>query len=149
VRTIVRPGVVHTPKQCKIDEVNQKLYFCDREGGRVMRVNLDGTNVETLIQTADWQAEPQKLKDERYWCVGVAISPKSGKFFWTQKGKSKGSEGRIFSANIDMPRGSDVSNRQDIELLIGGLPEPIDLEFNDDESVLFWSDRGELPLGNT
>jgi hypothetical protein len=48
-----------------------------------------------------------------------------------------------------MPRGSDASNRQDIELLIGGLPEPIDLEFNDDESVLFWSDRGELPLGTT
>lgn len=147
VSTIVPPGVVHTPKQCKIDEINGKLYFCDREGGRVMRVNLDGTNVETLVKTADWQLEPQKLKDERNWCVGVAISPKSGKFFWTQKGKSKGSEGRIFSANIDMPQGSDASNRQDINLLIGGLPEPIDLELNHDESVLFWSDRGELPLG--
>lgn len=129
--------LVHTPKQCKIEEFNEKLYFCDREGGRVMSVNLDGTNVETLVETADWQSEPQKLKDERNWCVGVAISPKSGKFFWTQRGKSKGNEGRIFSANIDMPQGSDASNRQDIGMLIGGLPEPIDHELNHDESVLF------------
>lgn len=29
------------------------------------------------------------------------------------------------------------------------LPEPIDLEIDDDNGTLYWTDRGELPLGNT
>lgn len=123
------------PRQYKIDEIEDESYFCDREGGRVMRVNLDGTNVETLAKTADRHLEPQKLKDEKNWCVSIATSPKSGKFFWTQKGKSKRSEGRVFSINIDMPQWSDALNRQDIILIIGPPPEPIDVDLNHDEGV--------------
>ena len=125
------------------------LDFCDREGLRVLRVNLDGSQLETLVRVADWQKEPEKVKDQTNWCVGIAVSPKNGKFYWTQKGPSKGSQGRIFSANIDFPKGEDAVSRKDIELVIGQLPEPIDLELNEDESVLFWSDRGELPLGKS
>nr|POE94220.1 3-hydroxyacyl-coa dehydrogenase-like protein lam1 [Quercus suber] len=149
VQVVVPPGVVHTPKQCVIDETSQKLYFCDREGLRVMRVNLDGSNIETLIQTGDWQKDLDKARDQRNWCVGITVAPKLGKLFWTQKGSSKASEGRIFSAHIDFPDGTDAKTRKDIELVIGNLPEPIDLDLNSDESALFWSDRGELPLGNT
>lgn len=29
------------------------------------------------------------------------------------------------------------------------LPECIDLEYDDEDGVLYWTDRGELPLGNT
>ncbi len=29
------------------------------------------------------------------------------------------------------------------------LPEPIDLEVDDEKGVLYWTDRGELPMGNT
>lgn len=29
------------------------------------------------------------------------------------------------------------------------LPEAIDLEYDDDAGVLYWTDRGELPFGNT
>lgn len=29
------------------------------------------------------------------------------------------------------------------------LPEPIDLELDEEAGVLYWTDRGELPLGNT
>jgi hypothetical protein len=32
---------------------------------------------------------------------------------------------------------------------MSNLPEPIDLEIDDEEGVLYWTDRGELPLGNT
>jgi hypothetical protein len=32
---------------------------------------------------------------------------------------------------------------------MSGLPEPIDLEMDDEAGVLYWTDRGELPLGNT
>lgn len=103
LKAVVPEGMVHTPKQCTIDQKAQKLYFCDREGLRVMRVNLDGSDLETLIQTGDWRQEGSE--DQTKWCVGIAVSRKLGKFYWTQKGWSKAMKGRIFSASIDMPKG--------------------------------------------
>src|SRR4051794_40652567 len=41
-RTIVPRGVTHSPKQVHLDKDGGKLYWCDREGMRVMRANLDG-----------------------------------------------------------------------------------------------------------
>lgn len=145
-RLILPHGVAHTPKQLIVDEVSQKLYFSDREGLRIHRVNLDGTNHEILVETGDWHDETQR-KDQTRWCVGMALSHKTGKFYWTQKGAPKSSQGRIFSANLEMPAGANANSRPDIELLIGNLPEPIDLEINGD--ALFWTDRGEFPFGNT
>jgi len=49
--TVVPNGKTFTPKQLQLDKRNGRLYWCDREGMRVMRSNLDGSNVETLIQT--------------------------------------------------------------------------------------------------
>ncbi|EKD16662.1 3-hydroxyacyl-CoA dehydrogenase [Drepanopeziza brunnea f. sp. 'multigermtubi' MB_m1] len=46
---------VHTPEQLIIDQENDKLYFCDREGLCVMRANFDGTQQETLIQNGNWE----------------------------------------------------------------------------------------------
>src|ERR1700751_4573109 len=43
---IVPPGGTFTPKQLQLDEKNRKLYWCDREGMRVMRANLDGSKIE-------------------------------------------------------------------------------------------------------
>ncbi|KAF2092465.1 cytochrome P450 [Rhizodiscina lignyota] len=148
VKEIVPKGATHTPKQTYLDQVNQKLYFSDREGLRVMRCDLDGSNLETIICTGDWQDE-KDATDQTKWCVGIAVSPESGKFYWTQKGPSKGSQGRIFRAGIDIPSGQDASTRTDIECLFQGLPEPIDLEIDEHTNTLFWTDRGELPLGNS
>ena len=112
VATIVRSGEVHTPKQCVIDQQGKKLYFCDREGLRVMRVNFDGSALETQVQTADWKAD--KVDDQKYWCVGLAISNRLGRLFWSQKGPIKGNEGRIFSASLHLPLGESPSTRSDI-----------------------------------
>ena len=46
---VVPQGSTFTPKQLHLDKPNGKLYWCDREGMRVMRSNLDGSHVETLI----------------------------------------------------------------------------------------------------
>jgi hypothetical protein len=48
-RVIVPQGITHTPKQIHLDKDSSKLYWCDREGMRVMRANLDGSHVETLV----------------------------------------------------------------------------------------------------
>lgn len=148
VQEIVPRGWVHTPKQLTVDNKNSKLYFGDREGLRVMRCNFDGSELETIIQRGDWKDE-QHMSDTTRWCVGVTVSPSTGKIYWTQKGPSKGGKGRIYRANIDMPRGQDASNRTDVELLFKNLPEPIDLDFDEADTTLYWTDRGELPLGNS
>lgn len=76
IQTVVPSGKVHTPKQLIIDQKGKKAYFCDREGCRVMRVNLDGSEHETLVQTADWQKDKVTTRE---WCVGIAVSQKMGK----------------------------------------------------------------------
>jgi hypothetical protein len=146
-KAIVPEGGTFTPKQLHLDKKNGKLYWCDREGMRVMRANVDGSNVETLVDTSGGDARPGK--DVRKWCVGIAVDVGRGHFYWTQKGPEKGNQGRIFRANIEMPKNQTASNRSDIEVLFDGLPEPIDLELDLANRVMYWTDRGDPPRGNT
>jgi hypothetical protein len=145
-RVIVPQGVTHTPKQIHLDKPNGKLYWSDREGMRVMRANLDGSAVETLVVTGAGDAD---RRDQTRWCVGITVDPESAKFYWTQKGPNKGGVGRICSANIETPKGESATARRDIEVLFDLLPEPIDLELDLENRVLFWTDRGDPPRGNT
>src|SRR5579859_1528870 len=50
-KVIIPEGGTFTPKQLQIDLESRKLYWCDREGMRVMRSNLDGSQIETLIES--------------------------------------------------------------------------------------------------
>jgi hypothetical protein len=77
------------------------------------------------------------------------VDAAGGKFYWTQKGADKAGQGRIFRANIELPRGGTPANRQDIELLYDNLPEPIDLDVDPTTRTLYWTDRGDPPRGNT
>ena len=144
--TIVPEGVTHTPKQLQLDGHNRKLYWCDREGMRVMRCNLDGSGVETLVQSGSRDAD---RGDQTKWCVGIGVDLERGQIYWTQKGPDNAGKGRIFRAGIDLPRGESASKRSDIELLYDGLPEPIDLEIDHAKRILYWTDRGDPPKGNT
>ena len=145
--TIIAPGDTFTPKQLQIDKPNGKLYWSDREGMRVMRANLDGSRIETLIDTS--QGDPRPGADPVKWCVGVAIDLDGGKLYWTQKGGDNAGEGRILRASLDIPRGQTPTNRTDIELLYDKLPEPIDLDLDLETRLLYWTDRGNPPRGNT
>ena len=144
---IVSPGDTFTPKQLQFDEKNRKLYWCDREGMRVMRVNVDGSNIETLVDTSEGDSRPGK--DIRKWCVGIVLDVEAGKLYWTQKGPDNAGDGRIFRANLEIPKGQSPANRKDIELLYEGLPEPIDLELDLANRTIYWTDRGDPPRGNT
>jgi len=145
--SIVPPGGTFTPKQLQLDEENGKLYWCDREGMRVMRANLDGSGVETLVDTSQGDARPGP--DARKWCVGIAVDAAGGKIYWTQKGGDNAGEGRILRAGIDIPAGKSAANRPDVELLYDSLPEPIDLELDVRSRMIYWTDRGDPPRGNT
>jgi sugar lactone lactonase YvrE len=144
--TIVPSGGTHTPKQLHFEAAGRKLYWGDREGMRVMRCDLDGQNVETLVQTG--QGEDDR-RDETKWCVGVAVDPVGGHLYWTQKGPSDAGLGKILRAGIDLPAGEAAAERGDIEVLFEGLPEPIDLELDLTRRMLYWTDRGDPPRGNS
>jgi DNA-binding beta-propeller fold protein YncE len=145
--TIVSPGGTFTPKQIQFEKTSQKLYWCDREGMRVMRTSLDGSDIETLVDTS--QGDPRPGPDASRWCVGVAVDVDDGKFYWTQKGPDNAGKGRICRAGLDVPTGQTASNRADIKVLYDELPEPIDLDLDLNNRVMYWTDRGDPPLGNT
>jgi len=98
-RTIVPQGGTFTPKQIQIDKKDGKLYWCDREGMRVMRANLDGSRVETLVETGRGGTD---RRDATRWCVGITIDPRRNHIYWTQKGPDNAGLGRIFRANVEI-----------------------------------------------
>jgi hypothetical protein len=146
-RTMIIPeGATFTPKQMQIDSARGLIYWCDREGLRVMRAKTDGSDITVLVQTGSSDEDRQ---DERLHCVGIALDLKGGRLFWTQKGPPNAGEGRIFSAPLELPPGVSPSERDDITLLFDALPEPIDLEWDEANELLYWTDRGDPPRGNT
>jgi sugar lactone lactonase YvrE len=145
-RVVVPQGLTFTPKQIHLDKQDGKLYWCDREGMRVMRSNLDGSQIETLVEAGRGDAD---RRDQMRWCVGITIDPERKQIYWTQKGSDNGNQGRIFRAGIEIRRGETAANRSDIEVFFDRLPEPIDLELDLKKRVLYWTDRGDPPRGNT
>ena len=145
-KTIVPPGVTFTPKQLHLEKASGKLYWSDREGMRVMRANLDGSETETLVQSGEGDADRQ---DATKWCVGIAVDPDRGHIYWTHKGPDNAGVGRLCRAGIDIPKGQSAITRTDIEVLYDGLPEPIDIELDHEHRLIYWTDRGDPPRGNT
>ncbi len=115
-------------------------------GMRVMRANLDGSEVETLVQTGEGDADRRDLTK---WCVGIAVDPDRGHIYWTHKGPDNAGLGRLCRAGIDIPKGQSATTRTDIEVLYDGLPEPIDIELDRENRLIYWTDRGDPPRGNT
>jgi sugar lactone lactonase YvrE len=63
-KTIVPEGGTFTPKQLHLDKKNGKMYWADREGMRIMRCNLDGSKIETLVETGKGDVD---RKDATKW----------------------------------------------------------------------------------
>ena len=76
IKTAVPRGQTHTPKQLICVAEQKKLYWCDREGYRVMRCSLDGSDLEVLVQNGDFNKD---TLDATHWCVGISVSLKLGK----------------------------------------------------------------------
>ncbi len=144
-QVIVPVGGIVTGKQITFDPKSGRIYWCDREGLRVTSCRADGSDLVVHVQTGSTDADRQ---DRRRHPVGVAVDRQGGFLYWTQKGKPNGNEGTILRAPLDIVP-QDPAARTDIEVLLDGLPEPIDLEWDGEESTLYWSDRGDPPNGNT
>jgi sugar lactone lactonase YvrE len=99
--TIIPPGGTFTPKQLQLETRSGKLYWSDREGMRVMRANLDGSEIETLVDTSQGDSRPgpdQKQMVCRY-CGGrgrrqVLLDAEG----WSQRGFGSNLSGRYSSS---------------------------------------------------
>src|SRR5882672_6818538 len=105
VTNIIPPGNTFTPKQLQLDKKNGKLYWSDREGMRVMRANLDGSKIETLVDTASGD---EARRDARNWCVGIALDAAGGQIYWTQKGGDNANLGTIRRTGMELKKGEDA-----------------------------------------
>jgi hypothetical protein len=138
--TLVGGGTIVTPKQLQFDAKGKHLYWCDREGMAIYRSSLDGSNLKTLLRTGVW---PEDQPDVLRHCVGIALDPAEDMLYWTQKGPPDGGQGRIFRMGLELPDGQTPDDRSDVVLLMDGLPEPIDLEIDEDRGQIYWTDRGD------
>src|SRR5439155_684828 len=113
-----------------------RLFVLEASGNRVLSVNPDGSDRKVIVHEC-------RLPD------GIAVDVEAGHIYWTQKGPEKGGLGRLFRANLEIPKGENAAQRTDVEVLFDGLPEPIDLELDLKNRLLYWTDRGDPPRGNT
>ena len=119
-----------------------------------MSCRPDGTDFKSLYDSAPDEERP--LGDATKWCVGITLDTKRDLLYWTQKGPSKGGEGRLFRMELGKP--------DKIQTILHNLPEPIDLELDPSGETLYckcshlasWAisscvgtDRGDPPFGNT
>ena len=111
-----------------------------------MRSNLDGSRIETLVETAQGD---EARRDAANWCVGIAVDVARRHVYWTQKGGSNEGRGSIRRAGLEIPRGESPAHRSDIEVLFDALPEPIDLDLDSGQRFMYWTDRGDAPRGNS
>ena len=115
---------------------------------RVMRANLDGSNIETLVDTS--QGDPRPGPDAAKWCVGIAVDVERRKVLLDAEGRRQRGRGAHLPRHIDMPQGQTPANRhQHRGACTRDLPEPIDLDIDPRTRMLYWTDRGDPPRGNT
>lgn len=143
---LIGGGALTTPKQIFLDKESSLLYWCDREGCGVFRCKTDGSEMTTLIDQSTQLGDKNDIMNQ---CVGIALDRTFNRLIWTQKGPSKGGVGRILSAGLGVPEGENPRNRSDISILASSLPEPIDLEIDQINRKIYWTDRGSPPLGNS
>jgi sugar lactone lactonase YvrE len=147
VTTVVPSGGTYRPKQMTIDLRDRKLYWSDREGMRVMRSNLDGSDVETLVETGQ-RVEGQR-GDPKDYCVGIALDLADNQMYWTQRG-DRSNDGSIRRASMNMPNGESPAHRTDVQVLFDQMPEPVDLALDLKTRTMYWtSDGGTGPGADT
>lgn len=146
--TLVGGGKTHTPKQLILVDMGagqKKLYWGDREGMKVMRANIDGTQLETVVDTKNAACEDTACK----MVVGVAVDVAGGWVYWTQKGGTSAGEGSLNRAPLSIKAGETAEKRSDIQVLLTALPEPIDLRWVKESGTIYWTDRGHVQGGNS
>ncbi|MGB7346993.1 MAG: DUF4347 domain-containing protein [Pirellulaceae bacterium] len=97
--------------------LHQKVYWTDNTGNKIFRSDLDGSNVEEVLTSADGVSNPTEL----------VVDATSGKFYWTEF-----SGGKIKRANLD---------GTGIETLYSGLSSTVGLAIDSGNNMLYWTEN--------
>ena len=108
------------PQGIALDVAAGKMYWTDFVAHKIQRANLDGSNVETLVDAGSELRRPQ----------GIALDVAAGKMYWTDAFTDK-----IQRANLD---GSNVQ-----DLVTTGLDDPNDIALDVAAGKMYWTDMGE------
>ena len=136
--TIVPPGATFTPKQLQIEKDSGKLYWCDREGMRVMRANLDASNIERPSgQSPAARTDIELLYDGLPEPIDLEIDPVSHTLYWTDRGDPPRGN-TVNRAPLDSPAGA----RKAPEILASHLMEGIGLALDPQRDRMFFTDLG-------
>jgi sugar lactone lactonase YvrE len=128
LKTLVKPGSgVNTAKQLTLDLLHGHVYFADREGAKVWRMNLDGSELMPVVSGHDFAQ-----------LVGVAVDSKAGDLYFGDRNNP-----RLFRTKLELPAGKTADNRDDIETLVKSPSSamPIDLALDLRARQLYWTDR--------
>lgn len=122
IETLVPKGITTTPKQLTLDVEGGKVYWSDRGDvgdksvdPKIMRANLDGSEIETLIST------------DLINPVGIALDTDKGKLYFSDRYTNS-----IRRANLD---GSDV------EVVVKNTEYPVDLSIDYKTRLIYWTAR--------
>ncbi|MBW8886670.1 MAG: 3-hydroxyacyl-CoA dehydrogenase [Fibrobacteres bacterium] len=141
VEYVVPKAGTYFAKQIQLDLIHGKAYWSDRDGLKIQRCNLDGSQNEVLISGVDHP-------------VGMALDTAGGVFYFSEK-----DGGTLKRAPMAMPpAGQTAAKRTDVETLISGLDQPIDVGIDLGKKQIYWTDRDEgtvhragieIPAGQT
>ena len=100
----------------------ERLFFLDWKGGRILSANTDGTDVRAVVTNNC--REPD----------GIAVDVAAGHLYWTNMGTPDGDDGFILRSDLD---GSNIT----VIVPAGATFTPKQMQLDRVNGKLYWSDR--------
>ncbi|KAL3961179.1 hypothetical protein ACCO45_002702 [Purpureocillium lilacinum] len=148
VKTILEDAnLVSLPDGVVYNKHDGRLYYTNMgvpplNDGSVCSVGLDGSAPRTVLAKSQVHTPKQLALDAESGKLNGFIE-ETRPFLLDTEGTPKSGKGAIYCAPMT-GTGLRVPT-----CVLDNLPEPIDVEVDDDSNTLFWTDRGEIPYGNT
>ena len=116
------------PYGIALDVAGGKMYWADEGENEILRANLDGSNIETLVSHG--------LDDPH----GIALDVAGGKMYWTDD-----SADRIQRANLDGSNVETLVRRTRINFwgIRTGYGDPYGIALDVAGGKMYWADEGE------
>ena len=115
---------VNNPYGIDIDYIAGKVYWINANTLTIMRCNLDGSNVEDMLEDFIVLGAGKAL----------CLHPEIGKMFWTCTSTDK-----IYVCNLEIPSGETYKDRTDVSPIVSGLNNPWGLALDKINNYLYWA----------
>ena len=122
------PPVVVEP-----EPIAQYIYWTEWGSGKIRRANLDGSNVQDIVDTG-------------YYPVGITIDLSGGKIYWTDKTSNnhfdQNATNRVVRANLD---GSDIEVLFSERNTVDSIFTYFQIVLDPTEGKIYWSKFFNMP----